>query len=140
MYMLDTNILIFCMRHHDSSCATTFVEHTGKDLCISAVTYAELEYGIENSSDPERNRRSVNGILAGVRILDFDINAATQFGRILAEQKKKGKGGNYKDRDKMIAAHARSEGYTLVTENVNDFQDIDRLIIENWREPGDLTH
>ena len=39
----------------------------------------------------------------------------------------------------MIAGHARSRGYILVTDNTKDFADIDNLKLENWREPGDLT-
>lgn len=138
MYMLDTNIIIFCMRHPSSACASKLALHLGRDLCISVVTYAELEYGIMNSSDPARNRRAVNQILAGIRILDFDMNAATHFGDILAELRKKGKDKQNQDRDKMIAGHCRSLGFTLVTDNTKDFMDIDRLDIENWREAGDI--
>ncbi len=138
MYILDTNILIFCMRHKDSICAETLASHIGKDACISVITYSELEYGIENSSDPAKNREAVKQILAGIKILDFDIAAGVQFGRILAELRKKGKSKDNQDRDKMIAAHARALNYTLVTDNTKDFIDIDGLILENWREPGDI--
>ena len=138
MYMLDTNILIFCLRHPDSKCAETLAEHIGHDVCISVVTYAELEYGIMNSKYPERNREAINKVLAGIPIKDFDTKAAVHFGRILAEFKQKKKGKQNQDRDKMIAAHARSRGYTLVTDNTKDFVDIDNLKLDNWREPGDL--
>ena len=136
MYMLDTNILIYCMRHADSECARIVSEHLGIDVCISVVTYAELEYGIENSSDPARNRNAVNKILAGIKIIDFDMDAGTQFGRILAEQKKKGIVNNNQDRDKMIAAHARSLGCALVTDNTRDFVGIDGLQLCDWIKAG----
>ena len=138
MYMLDTNIIIFCIRHPDTACAARVAAHLGKDLCISVVTYAELEYGIMNSSDPAKNRVGVNRFLAGIRILDFDMKAATHFGDILAELRKKRKDKQNQDRDKMIAGHARSLGCTLVSDNIRDFIDIDGLTIENWREPGDI--
>lgn len=138
MYMLDTNILIFCMRHPDTKCAAKVAAHLGEDICISVITYAELEYGIQNSSKQEQSRQAVNRILAGIRIVDFDMRAAFHFGAILAELKKKGKYSNNQDRDKMIGAHARSRNYTLVTDNTKDFADIDGLLIENWREAGDL--
>ena len=137
-YMLDTNILIFCMRHPGSACAARLASHLGRDVCISVVTYAELEYGIMNSSDPAKNRMAVNQMLAGIRILDFDMDAATHFGDILAELKKKHKDKQNQDRDKMIAGHARSLGFTLITDNKKDFEDIDGLLIDNWREAGDL--
>ena len=138
MYMLDTNILIFCMRHPDTSCAKKVASHLGRDLCVSVITYAELEYGILNSGSPERNREAINKILAGIKIEEFDINAATHFGAILAEIKKAHIPDNHQDRDKMIAAHARSKDYTLVTDNTKDFLDVNNLLIENWRELGDL--
>ena len=135
MYMLDTNILIYCIRHPDSKCAEIIASHVGNDVSISVVTFAELEYGIQNSKYPEQNRMAINRILAGITIEDFDINAATHFGRILADLKKKHKDKNNQDRDKMIAAHARSRGYTLVTNNIKDFIDIENLDIEDWLSP-----
>lgn len=139
MYMLDTNILIFCLRHPDSKCTQTLASHLGQDVCISVVTYAELEYGIMNSKYPDHNRVAVNKILAGIPIVDFDLKAAVHFGHILAELKQKKADKQNQDRDKMIAAHARSRGHILITDNTRDFADIDNLKLENWREPGDLT-
>ena len=140
MYMLDTNVLIFCMRHPNSVCAARVASHLGNDICISVVTYAELEYGICNSSKPEQSRAAVNQILAGIRIESFDMPAAKHYGAILAELRKKHKDKQNQDRDKMIAAHARSNHDILVTDNTKDFIDIEGLTIENWREPGDLDH
>lgn len=138
MFMLDTNIIIFCIRHPNSECAATLASHLGSDVCISVVTYAELEYGIMNSSDPARNRQAINHFLAGIKIIDFDINAASHFGDILADLKKRHKDKSNMDRDKMIAAHARSLGYTLITDNTKDFIDIPGIKLDNWRVPGDL--
>lgn len=138
MYMLDTNILIFCMRHPETLCASRVASHLGQDICISVVTYAELEFGICNSKYPEQSRNAVNRILAGIMIEDFDMHAAAHYGAILADLKQKHKDKQNQDRDKMIAAHARSKGYVLVTDNTKDFIDIDGLLMENWREPGDL--
>ena len=70
--------------------------------------------------------------LAGIVTLDFDLSAGIEFGRILAELRKKGKSKDNQDRDKMIAGHARSLGYILVTDNLKDFTDIDGLRIVNW--------
>ena len=138
MYMLDTSILIFYMRHPESVCAARVASHLGDDLCISVVTYAELEFGICNSSRPEQSRAAVNQILAGIHIEDFGLSAARQYGAILAELKRNHKDRQNQDRDKMIAAHARANHDVLVTDNTKDFIDIDGLMLENWREPGDL--
>ena len=134
MYMLDTNILIFAMRHPDTPCAYMVATHAGNDICISVITYSELEYGILNSRNRARNREAVNRMLAGIPILDFDISAGKHFGQILSMSK-----AIYgQDRDKMIAAHCRSLGYTLVTDNLNDFQYVDGLDVVTWRTPGDI--
>ena len=139
MYMLDTNIIIFCIRHPNTVCARKVASHLGKDLCISVVTYGELEYGIRNSSRPEQNREAVKRFLAGISIQDFDIDAAAHFGAILAELKQKKRYDVCRDRDKMIAAHARARRDVLVTNNTKDFSDIDNLLLEDWREPGDMN-
>ena len=139
MYMLDTNIIIFCIRHPYSECAQKLVEHLGKDVCISVITYSELEYGILNSSKPEQNRQAINAVLVGIPIVEFDIAAAKHFGAILAEMKKEHKERQNQDRDKMIAAHARSKGFILVTNNLKDFSDINDLRLEDWRSDGDLA-
>lgn len=139
MFMLDTNIIIFTIRHPQSACAKRLAQHIGKDVCISVVTYAELEYGIENSSNPAQNREAMLRFLAGISILPFELDAAIHYGQILAELKKAHKDKQNQDRDKMIAAHARSLNYTLVTDNTKDFIDISGLSLDNWREPGDLN-
>lgn len=134
MFMLDTNILIFAMRHPDTLCAHKVASHAGNDICISVITYSELEYGIINSRNPEKNREAVNKMLAGILVLDFDMAAGRHFGEILANTK-----NIYgQDRDKMIAAHCRSLGYTLVTDNLKDFLYINGLQIQSWRTPDDV--
>ncbi len=137
MYMLDTNIIIYCMRHPETDCARRVASHLGEDVCISVVTYGELEFGIRNSRKPAQNREAVNRILAGIPVMDLDMKAGAHFGAILAELKQDHKFDLYRDRDKMIAAHARSRGYVLVTDNIKDFSDIRGLQMENWREKGD---
>ena len=134
MYMLDTNILIFAMRHPSTPCAFTVASHSGHDICISVITYSELEFGVRRSANPSKNRQAISRILAGIPILDFDISAGKHFGDILA----KSKAIYGQDRDKMIAAHCRSLGYTLVTDNIKDFQYIDSLNLVSWRTPGDI--
>ena len=138
MFMLDTNILIFSIRHPDSACAKRLADHVGRDVCISVVTYAELVYGVENSSDPARNAEALNRFLAELPETERKSAAARADALNLAELKKKHLDKQNQDRDKMIAAHARSLGFTLVTDNMKDFSGIAGLSLDNWREPGDL--
>ena len=121
MYMLDTNAVIMAMRHPDWNIAKKISSHLGKDICISVITYGELEYGIMKSSNPFKNRLAVHKILAGIEILDFDSEAAEHFGDIFADLERKRM--RIGDRDMLIAGHARSLGCTLVTGNTDEFSE-----------------
>ena len=131
IYMLDTNAVIMAMRHPDWPIAEKIKEHLGKDLCISVITYGELEYGIRKSSNPDQNRAAIVNILAGIDIIDFDSSAAAHFGDIFADLEKHRM--RIGDRDMLIAAHARSAGYTLVTNNVREFSRVAGLDYEDWK-------
>lgn len=131
MYMLDTDAIIMAVRHPEWPIYPKIKEHLGKDLCISAVTYGELEYGIRKSANPEKNRLAITKILLGIRILDFDSRAAVHFGDIFAELESKRM--RIGDRDTMIAAHARSLGYTVVTNNTREFSRVKGLNVEDWK-------
>ena len=131
MYMLDTYAIIMAIRHPDWPIYGRIREHLGHDLCISAVTYGVLEYGIQKSMNPQRNRVAITQILLGIRIMDFDAAAAAHFGDIFAELEKNNM--RIGDRDMMIAGHARSLGCTLVTNNLNEFSRVPDLDVEDWK-------
>jgi len=131
VYMLDTNALIAAVRHPDWPIRHRLIAHLGRDLCISAITYGELEYGIRKSAHPDRNRIAINQILTGIRILDFDQRAAAHFGDIICTLERKGQ--RIGERDMLIAAHARALGHTLVTHNTGEFRRVDGLSIEDWQ-------
>lgn len=131
MYMLDTNAIIMAIRHPDWPIYGRIREHLGHDLCISAVTYGELEYGIQKSMNPQRNRVAITQILLGIRILVFDAAAAAHFGDIFAELEKNNM--RIGDRDMMIAGHARSLGCILVTNNLKEFTRVPDLKVEDWK-------
>ena len=130
MYMLDTNAVIMGLRHPDWPIFARLERHVGKDLCISAVTLGELEYGIKKSRDPVRTRAGVYLFLAGIRVLNFDAEAARHFGDIYGDLEMKHM--RISDRDTMIAAHARSLGYTVVTNNTREFSRVQGLKYEDW--------
>ena len=131
MYMLDTNAIIIAVRHPEWPIYHKLRAHFGKDLCISSVTYGELEYGIQKSSDPIRNRIAVSQIISGIEVLSFDALAAEHFGDIFASLEKAGK--RIGDRDMMIAGHARSRGHTLITNNIREFSRVEGLKCEDWK-------
>ena len=130
MFMLDTNILVFAICHPQDEINQVLKQHIANDVCISAITYGELEYGLRKSKYPQQDQAALQQFLAGIPILDFDWLAAEHFGDIIVALERKGQ--RIGDRDMLIAAHARSLGYTLVTNNKREFERVDGLTIEDW--------
>ena len=129
-YMLDTNIIAYAKNNRPESVLQRFMEHRPEDMCISAITMAELEYGICKSSKPAQNRLALMMFLSEIQVVPFDGDAAQEYGSIRAELTAKGTpiGAN----DLLIAAHARSLGLTLVTNNGREFERVSGLVVENW--------
>lgn len=99
-------------------------------MCISSVTYAELVHGVENSQAVERNRLALALLLTNIYILDFDAAAAESYGAIRADLEKRGT--PIGPLDMMIAGHAKSLEYTIVTNNTKVFSCVSGLNVENW--------
>jgi len=128
-YMLDTNICIFTIKNKPEQVRQTFNRHQGQ-LCISSITLMELIYGAEKSAVPEKNLTIVEGFTARLEVLDYDPLAASHTGQLRAELAKAGTPiGPY---DQMIAGHARSQGFILVTNNIREFERVPGLRIEDW--------
>lgn len=131
-YMLDTNICIYVIKHKPEKVFQKLQEVDPSDVCISSVTYAELVHGVEKSAAVDKNRLALSILLANIEILDFDVNAAEGYGKIRADLEKNGT--PIGPLDMMIAGHARSLDYTVVTNNVKEFKRVSGLKIENWAE------
>ncbi len=129
-YMLDTNICIYAIKHKPEKVFQRLQEIDPDDVCVSSVTYAELVHGVEKSAAVEKNRLALSMLLANIEILNFDVDAANCYGKIRADLEKKGT--PIGSLDMMIAGHAMSMGYTVVTNNVKEFSRIPDLKIENW--------
>ncbi len=131
-YMLDTNICIYAIKHKPEKVFQKLQEVEPEDVCVSSVTYAELVHGVEKSVAVEKNRLALSMLLANIEILDLDVDAADCYGKIRADLEKKGT--PIGPLDMMIAGHAQSLGYTVVTNNVKEFSRVMDLKIENWAE------
>ena len=116
-YMLDTNMCIYLMKNQPEEVARRFAQCYVGDVVMSAITYAELEYGVAVSAEPERGHANLSALTGDIPVAPFDISAGIAYGPIrLATKESK------KDHlDKLIAAHAASLGVILVTNNVRDF-------------------
>lgn len=128
-YMLDTNIVIYVIKHRPPEAREVF-NRNGGHMCISSVTLAELFHGVEKSSKPDHNLRQVEDFISRLEVLEYGPKAAAHYGDIRADLERKGKiiGVN----DLHIGAHARSEGLVIVTNNAKEFDRIDGLRLENW--------
>ena len=129
-YMLDTNICIYVIKHKPETVFQKLQNINPEEVCISSVTYAELVHGVEKSAAVEKNRLALSMLLANMEILDFDVDAADCYGKIRAALEKKGT--PIGPLDMMIAAHAQSLGYTVVTNNMKEFSRVSALQIEIW--------
>ncbi|VVQ32128.1 tRNA(fMet)-specific endonuclease VapC [Pseudomonas fluorescens] len=131
-YMLDTNICIFTIKNKPQIVREAFNRHNGQ-LCISAVTLMELFYGAEKSAAPEKNLAVIEGFVARLEVLPFNNEAAAHTGMIRSELAKAGTPiGPY---DHMIAGHARSRGFIVVTNNLREFERVPGLRVEDWVHP-----
>ena len=129
-YMLDTNICIYLMKHQPPEVRERFAACFVGDVVMSAVTLAELEFGIASSglAVQAANRAALASLLEDILVAPFDAQAAKAYGPIRAA---------YKDRnrdalDKLIASHALALGVTLVTNNEADFVCYAGLKVDNW--------
>lgn len=129
-YMLDTNICIYVIKHKPESVFRKLKKIKPEDVCISSITYAELAYGVEKSVQPERNRLALSMMLSSIEIVAFDDAAADEYGEIRAGLERKGT--PIESLDMLIAAHARSLGCTLVTNNTKEFCSVEGLEVVNW--------
>lgn len=127
-YMLDTNMCIYLMKHQPPEVARRFAQCQVGDVLMSAITYAELEYGVAACANPEDERLKLASLIQDIPVLPFDAAAGQSYGPVrLATRDSK------KDHlDKLIAAHALSRQITLVTNNTRDFARYPGLVTENW--------
>ena len=127
-YMLDTNMCIYLMKNQPEEVARRFAQCYVGDVVMSAITYAELEYGVAVSADPKREQANLASLIADIQVAPFDGAAAVAYGPIrLATRDSK------KDHlDKLIAAHSVSLKVTVVTNNHKDFAKYPGVVTENW--------
>ena len=128
-YMLDTSIVIYVIKRRPIDVLEVFNSHVGH-MCISSITLAELLHGAEKSAKPEHNLRQVEDFVSRLDVLEYGSKAAAHYGDIRTHLEHQGTpiGVN----DLHIAGHARSEGLTLVTNNLREFERVEALRLANW--------
>lgn len=127
-YMLDTNMCIYLMKNQPEQVARRFAECYVGDVVMSAITYAELEYGVSISDLQAKRRSDLNALIQDIPVAPFDAVAGVAYGSLRYATR-----NSQKDHlDKLIASHAISLDLVLVTNNVRDFIKYPGLKVENW--------
>jgi tRNA(fMet)-specific endonuclease VapC len=132
-YMLDTDTCSYIMKRSNQTVVKRLRAIPVADVCISVITKSELLYGVEVSPRQVQDATALQAFLPHVEVLEFPDAAATHYAQIRADLKKRGQmiGAN----DLFIAAHARSLGLRLVTNNTAEFGRVKGLTLENWTVP-----
>jgi tRNA(fMet)-specific endonuclease VapC len=131
-YMLDTNMCIYLMKNQPKQVAERFAACFVGDVVMSAITYAELDYGVTASVNQARERQHLAALIEDIPVAAFDRAAASAYGPIRAATRERRKD----HLDKLIAAHAVALDVVLVTNNERDFTCYPGLRIENWIGSG----
>jgi tRNA(fMet)-specific endonuclease VapC len=119
----------FFMRNNPKNVRIEVTRHEKDDLCISAVTYAELIFGLKKNYSKQLDFW-LNEVLDKFKIFPFDDEAALSYGDIRAKLEKSGT--PLDNMDLLIAACALSHKATLVSHNRKHFSIIKGLKVEDW--------
>jgi tRNA(fMet)-specific endonuclease VapC len=129
-YLLDTNICIYIRRERPQAVMKRFKALPPGAMAISVITYGELAYGVRKSPDPRKAMMVLEELITLIPVLPMAADVAETYGAIRSDLAARGEliGNN----DLWIAAHAKSLGVTLVTNNEKEFERVRGLTIENW--------
>jgi tRNA(fMet)-specific endonuclease VapC len=128
-YLLDTDTCVFALRGNQPV-RERFDAVDPEALAISVITLAELRYGAACSARPEANHQVVDDFASGVIVLGLDDAIAHMFGGLKAHLCSQG--ALIDDFDLLIAATAHHYRPTLVTHNLDHFERIPELQVEDW--------
>ena len=128
-YLLDTNIVSDLVRHPQGRVFRHIATIGESHVCTSIIVAVELRYGAAKRGSL-RLVRQLEAVLGALEIMALNAPADAAYGELRAELERKGQliGPN----DLLIAAHAISLGYPVVTDNEAEFRRVPGLVVENW--------
>lgn len=130
-FMLDTDSCIALIKRKPASILRRLTALAPGEAGLSAVTLAELRYGVAKSSKREANGQALDEFLLPLEVADFDEPAAEIYGAVRAALEKAGT--PIGPLDTQIGAHALSLGAALVSHNVREFRRIPGLAVVDWQ-------
>jgi tRNA(fMet)-specific endonuclease VapC len=128
--MLDTNTCIALIKRKPAHALQQFSKYQIGDIGLSAVTLAELRYGVSKSQHQAGNHAALEEFILPLELAMFDDEATMAYGMLRALLEKQGT--PIGPLDNMIAAHALSLGVTLITNNVREFNRVPKLKVIDW--------
>ena len=128
IYMLDTDTVSLVVKNH-APVIKNLIRHENDEICISAITYAEIIYGLEKKGSEKLNNE-VRLIMKKMSIIDFNESQSELYGKIIVELENSGT--PLGDMDMLIAAAALSTGAILVSHNKKHFSRIKGIKVEDW--------
>jgi tRNA(fMet)-specific endonuclease VapC len=127
--LIDTNIAIAILKR-DERVHPHLARHGPSQLRISAITLAELRFGVAKSARARVSVGNLRVLLAMVAVVPFDEAATERYGELRALLERRG--SPIGPLDMLIAAHALSLGWTLATHNTREFRRVPGLKVEDW--------
>ena len=127
-WMLDTNTVSHLMRAHPTVTRRVFATPMNA-LCISAITEAELRFGLARRPEATRLHQVVQEFLLRVQTRVWDSTAAQAYGVTRAAMQRDGR--PLGSLDMLIAAHAIATDSVLVTSD-QAFGMVSGLNREDW--------
>ena len=129
-YLLDTNICIYIAKHNPTAVRARFEQLSADILAMSVITLGELQHGAEKSQARSKALAALKQLQSVIQVQPVTEAVAQHYGQIRSALERKGRpiGNN----DLWIAAHARAEGWVLVTNSEREFSRVEGLGVENW--------
>ena len=129
-FLLDTDICIYIAKYNPPAIRARFERLAADAVAMSAITFGELRYGAEKSQARAKALAVLQQLQGAVEVMPLTEAVSQHYGEIRSALERRGLpiGNN----DLWIAAHARAEGWVLVTHNEREFLRVDGLAVENW--------
>lgn len=80
--MLDTNMCLYLMKNQPQEVSQRFAQCYVGDVVMSAITWAELAFGVSVGADPERERKNLDALSELIEVKSFDASAARSSGPV----------------------------------------------------------
>ncbi len=129
-YLLDTDTCSYILKNKPLSVCNTFKSVGVDNIRLSSITVAELLYGVEKSQSQKINKKVVKEFVSLFQVLPWCEKSSEEYAMIRNDLEKRGE--PIGSMDMMIAAHAKSSGLTLVTNNYKHFSKVENLKMVNW--------